>query len=127
MFYNPELLDKINDIQDEFNRLLEERNANSPNKILNVKANIPTKGGGLSFAARMQTSDPSGLKEDEFYKAMDQIYGGKNPKKHKSPTKRLMQQKNAAWTHKEFLAKNLQKGDEYSLTYVCDPKKTFVI
>jgi hypothetical protein len=25
------------------------------------------------------------------------------------------------------LSKNLHKGDKYSLTYVCDPKKTFVI
>ena len=58
---------------------------------------------------------------------MDMIYGGKNPKRHESPTKRLMEQKNAAWKHKEFLSKNLSKGDNYSLTYVCDPKKTYVI
>ena len=57
---------------------------------------------------------------------MDNLYGPK-PKKHASPTKRLMQQKEAAWKHKAFLSKNLHKGDKYSLTYVCDPKKTFVI
>lgn len=38
-----------------------------------------------------------------------------------------MQQKDAAVEHKTFLARNLQKGDEYSLTYVTDPKKTYVI
>ena len=63
---------------------------------------------------------------DEFRDMMDWVYGPK-PKKHISPTKRLMQQKEAAWKHKEFLCNNLDKGDKYSLTYVCDPKKTFVI
>lgn len=38
-----------------------------------------------------------------------------------------MQQKDAAVSHKTFLSKNLQKGDSYSLTYVTDPKKTYVI
>ena len=33
MFYNPEFVDKINNIQEEFNKLLEERNANSPTKV----------------------------------------------------------------------------------------------
>ena len=69
-------------------------------------------------------STPSTL--DEFRDLMDWVYGPK-PKKHASPTKRLMQQKEAAWKHKAFLSKNLHKGDKYSLTYVCDPKKTFVI
>ena len=66
------------------------------------------------------------LDVDDFRRVMDMVYGGK-PKKHKSPTKRLMQQKNACWKHKEFLSKNLQRGDEYSLSYTCDPKKSFVI
>ena len=41
MFYNPDFVDKINDIQDQFNKLLEERNANSPTKIV---------GGGLNYS-----------------------------------------------------------------------------
>ena len=74
----------------------------------------------------MCVPEGSGLNGDEFYKCMEDIYGG-NMKKHASPTKRLMQQKDAAWEHKSFLSKNMQKGDEYSLTYVCDPNKTYVI
>ena len=63
---------------------------------------------------------------DQFYKVMCEFYGD-NQKRHVSPTKRLMQQKEAAWKHKEFLSKNLAKNDEYSLTYVTDPQKTYVI
>ena len=69
----------------------------------------------------------------DFRRVMDMVYGGQKPKKHKSPTKRLMQQKDAAWKHKEFLKNNRinylkrHEDDQYALAYVCDPKKTFVI
>ena len=43
MFYNPTFVNKINDIQEEFNRLLEERNANSPTKVMGMRAGSPTK------------------------------------------------------------------------------------
>ena len=126
MFYNAEFVDKINNIQEEFNKLLEERNANSPTK---VRASPTKEKGsvGLNVSAKFAAKGGDDLKGDGFYKVMDMIYGGKNPKRHESPTKRLMEQKNAAWKHKEFLSKNLSKGDNYSLTYVCDPKKTYVI
>ena len=70
---------------------------------------------------------------EDFRRVMDLVYGGKKPKKHASPTKRLIQQKDSAWKHKEFLVNNnvnyLKRNeyDQYSLAYVCDPKKTFVI
>ena len=64
---------------------------------------------------------------DEFRDVMDFVYGGKNPPKHKSPTKRLVQQKDAAWDHKTHLKNNLAQSNAYSLTYVVDPKKTYVI
>ena len=69
---------------------------------------------------------PGTLIVDGFRRLMDLEYGG-IPKKHKSPTKRLMQQKEACWKHKEFLSKNLSKGDKYSLSYTCDPRKSYVI
>lgn len=39
---------------------------------------------------------------DKFYEIMGEFYEN-NLRKHASPTKRLMQQKEAAWKHKEFL------------------------
>ena len=69
----------------------------------------------------------------DFRLVVDPAYDVKKPKKHKSPTKRLMQQKEAAWKHKEFLKTNhinyikKTENDKYSLAYVCDPKKTYVI
>jgi len=41
------------------------------------------------------------LKMDEFYKIMGEFYDG--APRHKSPTKRLMEHKAAAWRHKEQL------------------------
>ena len=63
---------------------------------------------------------------DQFYKVMGDFYGN-DQRKHASPTKRLMQQKDAAWAHKAHLSKNLSRTDEYSITYVTDPHKTYVI
>jgi hypothetical protein len=67
---------------------------------------------------------------DEFYKVMGEFYGS-NMRKHESPTRRLRQQKAAAVDHKTYLFKKLQSGeisrDEYTLTYVTDPKKTYMI
>lgn len=82
MFYNAAFVDKINDIQDEFNRLLEERNANSPTKIGGLRASSPTKqkgSVGLNITGKMTIPEGSSLKGDEFYRVMDMIYGGKNP------------------------------------------------
>lgn len=44
---------------------------------------------------------------DEFYKIMGEFYG--SVKKHKSPTRRLIQQKDAAFRHKEKLSKVMTK------------------
>ena len=65
---------------------------------------------------------------DKFYEIMGEFYEC-NLRKHASPTKRLMQQKDAAWRHKEFLTKKIGKPDAetYSLTYVASPKKTYII
>jgi len=56
------------------------------------------------------------LVSGDYRRVMDMVYGGTKPKKHKSPTKRLMQQKDAAWKHKEHLKNNginyLKKNDD---------------
>lgn len=48
-------------------------------------------------------------------------------KKHPSPTKRLMQQKDAAFKHKEFLSRKMKSTQDYQLCYVASPTKTYVI
>jgi len=47
-------------------------------------------------------------------------------KKHKSPTKRLIEQKNSTWEHKE-LFQNKISNDIYQLTYTTRPGKSYVI
>ena len=75
MFYNPAFVDKINDIQAEFDRLLEERNANSPTKMIGgLRASSPTKGAGgvgLNIAGKVTMKEGADLGGDEFYKVMD--------------------------------------------------------
>ena len=43
---------------------------------------------------------------DNFYEIMGDFYGGEM-RKHASPTKRLIQQKDAAFEHKKFLSKKI--------------------
>ena len=62
---------------------------------------------------------------DNFYEIMGEFYG--SVKKHESPTKRLIQQKDAAFKHKSFLSKHIKKTQDYNLTYVASPEKTYVI
>lgn len=68
---------------------------------------------------------------DQFYKVVGEFYDADHPKKHASPTRRLMQQKEAAWEHKSVLYKKAKSGafndQDYSITYVVDPKKTYLI
>jgi len=46
--------------------------------------------------------------------------------KHKSPTKRLISHKNTSCEHKKVLNQNISR-QEYSLTYVPCPEKSYVI
>ena len=106
MFKNENLEAKVNAIQAEFNALLNDK----------------SKYNGI-------TGD-DGLHMDEFYQVMGEFYGG-NMKRHESPTRRLRQQKHAAVEHKTYLYKKLQSGeiskDDYTLTYVASPQKTYMI
>ena len=65
---------------------------------------------------------------DKFYEIMGEFYSS-DMKKHASPTKRLIQQKNASFTHKEFLAGKMAQAsqEDYRITYVTSPKKTYVV
>jgi len=49
---------------------------------------------------------------DKFYEIMGEFYSS-DMRKHASPTKRLMQQKDAAWKHKAFLAKKITATQDY--------------
>ena len=58
---------------------------------------------------------------------MDEFYGkGKSDKKHQSPTKRLIKQKDTAVEHKKMLKDNFDSSS-YSLTYVTGGGKSYVI
>ena len=56
---------------------------------------------------------------------MGEFYSG--VPRHKSPTKRLIEQKHAAFRHKEKLSKVMHRTQEYNQTYIVDPKRSFVI
>lgn len=64
---------------------------------------------------------------DDFYKIMGDFYSSKGVSKHNSPTKRLIAQKNTAWTHKEVMSHHLERTQGYGLTYIASPKKSYVI
>jgi hypothetical protein len=40
---------------------------------------------------------------DDFYKVMGEMYNSPDLKKHRSPTKRLIQQKNSTSDHKKLM------------------------
>lgn len=57
-----------------------------------------------------QGNDDVGM--DKFYEIMGEFYSS-DIKKHASPTKRLIQQKDAAFKHKEFLSRKIASTQEY--------------
>ena len=130
MFYNAALMEKINKKQAQFDKLYAEYQGRKPASPLKKGKGSPSKEKNAAHPLACETFENTGagsMNLNEFRDVMEFVYGGPKPAKHKSPTKRLMQQKEAAWTHKTHLKNNLAKSDAYSLTYVCDPKKTFVI
>ena len=42
---------------------------------------------------------------DDFYTIMGDFYNTGDVKRHSSPTKRLISQKNSTWEHKELISK----------------------
>lgn len=57
---------------------------------------------------------------------LDGYYMPGPERKHKSPTKRLIQLKNSTWDHKTKIKNTIAKGD-YSQTYCISPGKSYVI
>ena len=105
-FRNPELEAKTAQIQAEFEALLKE--AGPAGRI------SPRKGGHED------------LKMDDFYQVMGSFYSS-DMKKHKSPTKRLIKQKDTAFAHKELMSRDLHRTQSYGLTYISSPDKSYVI
>lgn len=58
---------------------------------------------------------------------MDDFYCGDKVKRHQSPTKRLMQQKNACWDHKTKIKSSVRHSQSYKLHYTASPDKSYVI
>lgn len=64
---------------------------------------------------------------DNFYKVMGEFYKS-DMKRHASPTKRLMKQKEAAFTHKQVLYDQHRPNDgTYGITYITSPDKLYRI
>jgi hypothetical protein len=61
---------------------------------------------------------------DEFYKIMGEFYSG-DIKRHKSPTKRLIQQKDSTVLHKQIFQNH--HTQKYGLHYTSSPGKSYVI
>ena len=57
---------------------------------------------------------------------MDIYVPSADEKKHKSPTRRLIQHKDSTVAHKSKISKTLNKG-EYSQTYCISPGKSYVV
>ena len=56
----------------------------------------------------------------------DEFYNRGNERKHKSPTRRLINLKNSTSEHKKRISTSIQKG-QYSQTYCIAPGKSYVI
>ena len=78
---------------------------------------VGRRNGGLVI-----TADPSSVDD-----ILDSYYMPGPERKHKSPTRRLINHKDSTWAHKQKIRDSgLQKG-EYSQTYCISPGKSYVI
>ena len=57
---------------------------------------------------------------------MGDFYKSDMPR-HESPTRRLKQMKDSSWKHKGHMKNNLEKTQNYSLTYCISPDKAYVV
>lgn len=103
-FKNPALEAETAKIEAEFNRIL--KSGNSPTAS-------PRRGG-----------NPADADRDGFYKLMGEFYSS-DMKRHVSPTKRLIKQKNSTWEHKALLQHH--HDDKYGLHYTASPGKSYYI
>mgnify|MGYP006893275817 CR=1 FL=1 len=78
---------------------------------------VGRRNGGLVI-----TANPSSVDD-----ILDGYYMPGPERKHKSPTRRLINHKDSTWAHKQKIRDSgLQKG-EYSQTYCISPGKSYVI
>lgn len=105
-FRNIELENATSRIQEEFDRIL--------NSGVGNRSPISPKGQSVNEE----------LKMDEFYKVMGEFYSG-DMKRHKSPTKRLIAQKNSTAQHKTVMRG--MHTQNYSLHYTSSPGKSYII
>ena len=66
------------------------------------------------------------LERQEFYKMMGEVYTPGSVKKHKSPTKRLIQQKNSTSNHKKVISNEIRRSG-YALHYTTQPGKSSLV
>ena len=64
---------------------------------------------------------------DDFYTIMGDFYNKGTMNKHASPTKRLIDQKNSCWAHKEIIKDNMRASQSYKMHYTTSPDKSYVI
>lgn len=63
-----------------------------------------------------------------FQDIMIEYKNSDNLRKHASPTRRLIQQKNSTWEHKELLRRGASPvRNVYDLCYTTEPGKSYVI
>jgi hypothetical protein len=72
--------------------------------------------------------------DEGFYWVMNdyiqEIKGSRSPRKHSSPTKRLIKMKNSAFSHKKVMCDNgvqYRDPNSYQLTYCSSPGKSYVV
>jgi hypothetical protein len=64
--------------------------------------------------------------DDSFLEMLGEFYRS-DLKKHESPTKRLIEQKNSTFEHKEIFHKNIRNTNGYKIHYTSSPEKSYVI
>lgn len=76
--------------------------------------------------AQNQPLTKAQIDRDEFYKVMGEFYDPVAMKRHSSPTKRLIAQKNSTFSHKALLHDEVHRQG-YGLHYTSAPGKSYVI
>lgn len=101
---NPDLQQKTEAIQKEFEQLMQEM--------------VNRRNGVAGYEVDHSKINSEGL--------LDTYYMPGPERRHKSPTKRLINHKNSTTTHKLRIQTGITRGD-YSQTYCISPGKSYVI
>lgn len=105
-FRNPQLEAATAELEAEFNRVLKS---------------------GASERRATHESPSKFPQNDDFYKMINDFNSSPDHmKRHVSPTKRLIQQKNSTWEHKDVM-RNCKRTQKYGLHYTTSPGKSYII